>query len=227
MTVGGLMNTQSDRRLIAAAGILGVLILLAAQGMVWNAPTIEKPPAGIRAWARDHRSLALVAGYLLVAGFAVQLVFWVGVWQQLRSGERGGGLLNNAGLAGIIFLTAVGAVAFAFAGELAFRGSQLSDDAARMLNDLTFLTVAVADIATALAVGAFSIVIVRDKPLPIWLGWFGLATALLHLVAGGAFAREGFFSPQGIGIYVTPILYYVWVVAASVLIWRTSDSTTY
>ena len=220
------MNNQWDRRLVAAAGIIGVLLLIVGQGMVLGAPTIDKPSPEIRAWAVDHRSQALAATYLLVAGFTVQLIFWVGVWQHLRNRERGGGLLSTVGLAGIIFLTAVGAAGFAFSSELGFRASDLSDDAARMLNDLTFVTVNLSDIATALALGAFSFVIVRDKPFAVWLGWFGLVTALLHLVAGGAFAHKGFFSPQGIGIYVTPILFYVWVVAASVLIWRSPDSTS-
>ncbi len=212
-------------RLAAAAGIAGVVLALAGQVLVLDAPTIEKPPAEIRAWAVDNRGMALTAVYLLVVGFTVQLAFWVGVWQRLRRFEGGDGQIAVTGFAGAVLLTALLVAAFGFSAEAAYRGSGMSDEAGRMLNDLVFISANLSDIATALALAAFGLVIVRDGGLPSWLGWAGLALAALHLVAGAAFAHEGLLSPQGIGIFVAPILFYTWVVVASVIIWRTPDAS--
>jgi Domain of unknown function (DUF4386) len=219
------VDTQWERRLAAVSGVLGVVVLLVAQGLVLNGPSIEKPPAEIRAWAADHRTLFLTAVYLFAAGITLQLVFWVGVWQRLRRVGQTNSLLPTAGLAGVFLLSALLVSAFTFTAELAFRAAQLTDDTARALNDLTLVAVNLSDAATALALGAFGVAIVRDKAFVSWLGWFGLVAAAVHLVAGGAFAHEGFLSPQGIGIYVAPVLFYAWVVAASVLIWRSAGSS--
>ncbi len=217
------MDALRSSRLAAAAGIIGVGVALVGQLLVLDAPAIDKPAAEIRAWAVDNRGLALTASYLLVLGFTVQLGFWVGVWRRLRRREGGDGLLATTGFAGVLLLTALLVAAFAFSTEVAFRGSGLSDDTARVLNDLVFISANLSDIATALALGALSWVTVRYGGFPRWLGWAGLALAALHLFAGAAFAHEGFFSPQGIGIYLAPILFYIWVVAASVVLWRNPE----
>lgn len=218
------MDTQMERRLTAAAGIVSVVILLVGQSLVLNAPTIDKPPAEIRAWAVDHRAMMLTAMYLLVFGFSVALVFWAGTWRELRAKEGGSGLLSNTGLAAVVLLTALLAAGFAFSAELGFRGAGLTDDSARMLNDLTLVSLNLSNIATAVALTAFAVVIIRSGAFAPWLGWLGLVAAAVHLVGGASFAHSGFLSPQGIGLYVAPLLYYAWVVAASVLTWRLAAS---
>lgn len=214
---------MSEQKVIAAAGIGGAVLLLIGQLLVINAPTIDSPPAEIRSWAVDHRTAALTAIYLLVLGFAVQVIFWVGLWRELRSGDGVAGLTANAGLAAAIVLTAILAGGFVFTAMLDFRASQLSDEMARSLNDLTFVSVNLSGIVTALTLAPFAAAILVGRRLPTWMGWFALAIAAVHLIAGGSFAHAGFFSPQGIGVYVAPPLYYVWIIAASVILLRRGE----
>ena len=214
------MSEQSERRLTALAGILGVILLVAGQVLVLDAPTIDSSASEIRTWAADNSSLLFTAVFLLAAGFTIQLVFWVGFRQSLRGSIPGTGLLSAAGLFGAALVTAVGLAGFASSAVLAFDASRIGDDSARLLNDLTFISVNLSSIATALALGAFAAAILRGRAMPAWLGWSAAVIAVVHLVAGGAFARSGVFSPQGIGIYLAPVLYYLWVAAASILLLR-------
>lgn len=219
-----MMTTRIDRKVAAATGWISVGMLLVGQALVINAPTIDDSPAKIRAWAGDHQAMFLVAIYLLSAGFALQLIFWSGLWRRLRPGAAGGGAIGTAALAGVVMLSTLVIGGFAFAAELAFRASSLSDETARMLNDLTFVATNLSDIATALALGGFGTVILVDRLLARWLGWLAIIVAAVHLVAAGAFAHSGFFSPQGIGIFVAPPLFYLWVVLGGLALWRTDDA---
>lgn len=218
------MTEQSERRLTAAAGILGVILLVAGQALVLNAPTIDSSASEIRTWSADNSSLVFTAVFLLMAGFTIQLVFWVGLRESLRGSNPSTELLSTAGLFGAALVTAVSLAGFASSGVLAFDASRIGDDSARLLNDLTFVSVNASSIATALALGAFAVAILRGRAMPAWLGWAAGITAVVHLVAGAAFARSGFLSPQGIGIYVAPVLYYAWVVVASVILLRGASS---
>ena len=218
------MTEQIDRRITAAAGILGVILLVVGQALVLNAPTIDSSASEIRTWSADNISLVLTAVFLLAAGFTIQLVFWVGLREVLRGSNPGTGLLSTAGLFGAALLTAVGLAGFASSGVLAFDASRIGDDSARLLNDLTFISVNLSSIATALALGAFAAAILRSRSMPAWLGWAAAVTAVVHLISGGAFARSGLLSPQGIGIYVAPVLYYLWVVVSSVILLRGGSS---
>ncbi len=214
---------MSEQRIVAVAGIGGAVLLLIGQIVVINAPTIDSPAAEIRAWAIDHRAEGLTAIYLLVLGFAVQLIFWAGLWRELRNGEAVEHLMANSGLIAAVVLTAVLAGGFVLTAMLDFRASQLSDEMAKSLNDLTFVSVNLSGIVTALTLAPFAMAILLGGRLPAWMGWFGLAVAAVHLIAGGSFAHAGFFSPQGIGVYVAPPLYYAWIIAASVILLRRSE----
>ena len=214
------MSEQSERRLTALAGILGVILLVVGQALVLDAPTIDSSASEIRTWSADNSSLVFTAVFLLAVGFTIQLVLWVGLRESLRGSIPGTGLLSAAGLFGAALVTAVGLAGFASSAVLAFDASRIGDDSARVLNDLAFISVNLSSIATALALGAFAAAILRGRAMPAWLGWAAGVTAVVHLVAGGAFARSGVFSPQRIGIYLAPVLYYLWVAAASILLLR-------
>ncbi len=216
---------MSERRVAMAAGIAGVLLLLIGQALVLNAPAIDKPASEIRSWAVDHRTQALVACYLLTLGLSVQILFWAGLWRELRISSRGETLLADAGLAALVFLTAVLIAGFGFIAVLAFRAAGMSDEAARTLNDSSFVSLNLSSIATAVTMTLFAGAILRSGVLPTWTAWLALLTAAVHLVAGGAFAHSGLLSPEGIGVYVAPILYDIWIVVVSVVLLRGAGIT--
>jgi hypothetical protein len=215
-----VFDERKINRLIAVVGLFSVLVLVVGQSLVLSAPTIEKPGTEVQAWLSDHRTQSLTAGYLLGLGFAINLVFLAGVRDRLRKAEGGTGLVSNAGFAGAVSLVTLLLVAFAFAAEAAYRADSASADTTRTLNDLTFITLSFSDLATAVAIGAYSLVMIRTGAFSVWLGWLGVLTAVVHVVAAAAFANSGFFSPQGVGIYVAPPLYYAWTLLACILLLR-------
>ena len=62
----------------------------------------------------------------------------------------------------------------------------------------------------------------RSGAFPDWLPWFGGLVALLQILAGiGLFAKSGFFATGGAMGFITPLLSLAWVLAVSVLLFRT------
>ena len=68
--------------------------------------------------------------------------------------------------------------------------------------------------------GAFGAALLLTRLLPRWVAWFAGVVALVHLVSAAAYAQSGMLSPSILPGLVAPLLYYVWVVVVSVILWR-------
>ena len=68
--------------------------------------------------------------------------------------------------------------------------------------------------------GGFVAVMFEKKRFPAAIRYGGVLVVLVHLVSGGAYASHGLLSPSGIGIYVAPVMYYLWIAAVSLVLWR-------
>jgi hypothetical protein len=60
----------------------------------------------------------------------------------------------------------------------------------------------------------------RTAAFPRWTAWLALLVAALHLIGGVSFAASGAFSPSGIGVFVAPPFFFLWILAVSVVLWR-------
>jgi hypothetical protein len=69
-----------------------------------------------------------------------------------------------------------------------------------------------AEVSLGVFLGALSILALRRLVLPRWLGWFGVVVTVLLLI-------------PPIGWAAVLILVPVWLIAASVLLWRRSGET--
>ena len=92
------MHLSTLRKALATAGGIGVLIAVIAQGMVTGAPAMDKSPAEIQAWYVDHRTLALVAVYLVAFGLTLHLTLIAVLRDRLRGAEGGAATLSGDNL---------------------------------------------------------------------------------------------------------------------------------
>ena len=167
-------------------------------------------------WLIDHPpDTARWAGEFLVGlAFLSAIPFVVRLYTALRAAEGGSGLISTIALDAGLIMIAVGfaaqlpvATAFYYADkgiEPQLVGVLLA------LNGFAFVT---AWAIYALMLAASAVVIIQTRSLPRWLGWSAAAIAVLLLGS----------VPFGMSGPPTFILFFVWVVAASIVLIRRSD----
>ena len=214
---------RSNRNKLILIGILGIVLSAIGQAITLGAPTLDEGGAKLQQWLADNRNLAITGFYLVGLGLMLALGLIVPIRQRLLSAEGGSGLLANTfALASILALAIVGAGVGAY-GVLVYNADSLSAESAQLVNTTVYLTIAVADFPTAIGIAAASVVIIRTRTLHPAIGYLGLLTALVHLVAPLAFdTGSGLASPQtATGIAAT--LFYLWMVGSGVLLLRARE----
>lgn len=215
------MAAGSNRRweqIGAAGGLLFVALQLAGQSLIQLGgaePVFNAGTGEIEAFFLSrHPQLAPVGGFLSLLS-AIAFLWFLGVlWAALRRREGEPGWLSlvafACGVAGIATLLGEGG------WELALLrvNDGLQGETARLLFDQGNATFANFWILLAGLLLATGVLTVRDGALPRWLGWFALVLSPALLAARAAwFAGSGAkFLPYG--------LFWVWLVAASVLLMR-------
>ena len=154
------------------------------------------------------------AGELLVGlAFLCAIPFVVRLHTALREAEGGSGLFSTIALDAGLVMIAVGFMAqLPVVTAFYYADKGLDPELAGVLlalNDFAFVT---AWAIYSVLLAASAVVILRTRALPRWLGWSAAAIAVL-LLGSVPFAISG---PP------TFILFFVWVVAASVVLIRPS-----
>lgn len=216
------MIDKRMRLFTAASGIVTFGLYVTVAAMMAEAPRIDTDGSQALQWIRAHRQIMLFSTYLFGLCVSTTFFFLTGLWGILKSREGGSGTFSMIGLAGgySIFTLALGG--FVFALTAAYRADTLVPESAKLLSDLSLLSVALTGFPTAVSMIGFTVVLARERIFPAWLTAFSVAITIGHLVSGGAFAASGMLSPSGIGVYVMPVLYYVWILVVSVLLLRGS-----
>ncbi len=217
------MSDESTIKMTSAAG-LGVVLLFVASSLIQpltGAPGTDAPPAAVSMYVADNRGALLAALYLSALGFGLFVVFAGGLRYLLRRAEGDASPVPGIAFGAAMALTAVLLAGFAVFAAAAYRVGETDPGLVRALSDVGWATFALSGVPTAVCVGAFSWLIVRQRYLPGPVAWLGFAVALLHLLAAAAFAgSSGALSLQGdVAVYV-PLGFYVWVLAVSVALAR-------
>ena len=206
------MSDRLERFGLLAGGIAAVLwvvSLFVLEGA--GNPADPSSGAEIVDFYRDERTVILVAATLHgLGGFlflwfvaalrAVLGALAVPAW--LTAASVIGGTAGGAMMLGIMAGQSTGATTDS---EL------LTPDTAIVFWRLAHGFFVAAEVALALFVGALAIAALRGFVFPRWLGWFGLVIAVLLLIPPIGWAALLFLLP-------------IWLVAASVVLWRREPS---
>ncbi len=216
------MDDRAVARLTAVAGFATVIVVLIAFAIfgALSPPTESGSAQDIAKFFGDNRTILAVLVYLVALSFGLNLIFFVGLRDVLRRRAPDLETLATVGAAGGVVFIAIAYVGFGVLLQLVYREGAGDADTQKTLFDIYNLNITMASVPTAVAVGAISALVLRSAVLPAWLGWYGFAVGVAHLIGMGALARDGFFAPSVIGGYIAPLMFYAWVLAFSVLLWR-------
>lgn len=218
------MSDRSERaldRVGAAAGLVAVALLVSLFTLLPALPGPDEPIAGIARSAADNGTALLLGSYLGALMAAALLVFGASVAAALRRAEGIGGGWWLVALAGIA-ATSVGvagnimAASFVRAVEHGVRGDALWVGYSGEHASGTLVAVPLAVFLLGAGMGARA-----TGMLPRWLAWGSLLVALALTVGAASIAgNELDGGPLGMPLFLGYLALIVWIVAASVVLWR-------
>lgn len=214
------MQDSELKKVTAFSGIASFILFIIASVLLASTPDISASDDVVLKWLRENRSIILTAIYTWGLCVSATFFFLTGFWNISKKEEVNSSVYSTLGLAGGFSIFTLALAGFIPALIGAYRAESINADTARMLSDLTLLSVNLTGFPTVVSVIGFSVVIQKTKYLPKWLVWFGYFVCLLHLLSAGAFANTGLMSPSGIGVYIAPVFYYIWILIISILLYK-------
>jgi hypothetical protein len=206
----------------AATGILFVLFVIIGFLVTPNPPAADASAAEVFEYVSDKQdTLHTVQLLFAVAGFF--FIWFLGTLRHsLAAAEGGDGCLANTAFGGGLIAVAALMVAFGLAATAALHPAENGPELTHALIDASLIIPAVgAPAATVFFVGN-SLSILRSGYMPAWLGWLGLVTALFNLLGISAvYTDSGAFAADGVlGFFIGFVLFLVWNLAASILLYQ-------
>ena len=210
---------ERQRHATAGVGLVASAFSLVTFALLGTVPDADDGGHQLTRYITDHRTALLVCSITLTLSCVFALVFFVGLWRQLRSDRGLAALSADAGLAGAIMLFAmVGVSAGALQAE-AFVAGRHGGLAPGLAEAMSALFVSVFNLSAAvtvlLAVGFAAPLLCGHGGFGRWSGWTLLVVAVAHVGALGSVAGHGVFTPAGLFTYAAPSLYTLWILAAS------------
>jgi hypothetical protein len=177
-------------RWVPLSGIAYVALFVVGLVLTSDSPQASDSDSEIVAYYTDsgNRNQEIVTFFLVVLAVLFFLWFLTSLHGRLRAVEDGSNGLSTLALAGGItsatLLAAAVAVAFGPSFTRADSARYTIDaDGARLAADTSYLLFVGSMMATAVLIGATSVLAVRTGVLPGWLGWIGLVAAVAMLFA--------------------------------------------
>ena len=217
---------MSDSRMAGIAGLVFVVGIFVAGVMAPLPPGVDEDASEFLEYYTDERSMLLAQAILNVAIILPALLFIGGLWTLFRARE--GNVLGLAAVFGFVMGGAIATLCGAAFGALAWLGDGhgLQEDTAK---ELTLLAMVVNQ-GALVPIGAIGLasgwLILRERMLPVWVGWLGLLTGIATVAGVFGVAGDGAFAPFGPVVFagfIASTLYSV--VVAIFMIRETAPST--
>lgn len=215
------MNERRWERLGAGFGAAFAILLLASYFAAPTPPHIDDSAAEISAYFSDNR-IQVLTGAMLGTLAAVALLLFVGHLRHvLARAERGTEAVGPVMMASGIALAAIGIVLMLPNAVLALSAGQgiaLEPGVTQAVFLMGSLCGGAAAIIAALFVGVTSFAMIRHELMEPWLGWVGMAVAVLLATVGIASFYLGSYESAWVAAGVIGfVAFAIWTFAASVM----------
>ena len=207
--------TDRGERLALLGGALAAVLWVVGVFLLEGAGNPADPENGgvIADFYRDERRTILISATLHGLGGVLFLLFVAALRSRLQA--IGASVWLTAAM--LIGGTAGGAMMLALTGGQSTGATTddalLTPDTAIVFWRLAHGIFIAAELALAVFLGALSLLALRGSLLPRWLGWFGLAITILLLIPPVGWAALLFLLP-------------IWLIIASIVLWRPQRTTT-
>jgi hypothetical protein len=217
------MDDARWNRLAAAAGILGLVLLIVGFGAAGSLPKADDTGAQLSKFFVDKRGGLLFSAFMLSLATPLLLWFFGSLRGLLAQVEGGRGALATTFIVGLVLLLTLFSVGTLVLTTLAWRGpAGLSDAELRFLyGAVVVASTSATAMASAVSVGAPSLLIWRTGMLPKWIAGIGVLVILANIAElVGVFSRTGGNAGgSGAGMAAVP-LWIIFFLATSITLLR-------
>jgi hypothetical protein len=202
-------------------------VLIAVSGLITGSPPKLTDPTGkIVKYLSDNQGVLRWSAYVGAVGTGFAL-WWAGsVWRTIRRAEGGSPLLAVTAVGGLLLGLSVAMVGSIITAVLATPGVGVGTGAGGVrffyiLGTALFGGVGIGVIAFA---GAFSVVIIRTRVLPTFVGWFGLLVAIVWIPGAAVMSttRDAVYYITFAGF----LLFALWALVTSITMLRRPVETS-
>ena len=214
------MDDSKWERWGALGGILFVILVVVSALLPGDPPKTGDSTAEMAKFIADKGDQLRVAGYL--GAVAIVPFFWFlgSLWRFLRRDEGGAPRLAVMAALGGVFAVTVGAIGGIVLALLPMVRSSLTPGLLRILYILSSNIAFMALFGIATLLVSASLVIIRSRGMPVWLGYFGVLAAVVALIGAGATVstNDTLFTFGFVGF----LLASLWILILSVLMLRSA-----
>jgi hypothetical protein len=205
---------MDDRPSNILAGVCGIVAVLAANvaffAIVGATPGMGASTQDISDFLARSSTRIYGGGYIEIVAFPLILVFLGRLRELLRRAEGENGWLATTAYGAALIAIGFGAVAFTAEATAYYAGRRGLDlKTVGALLDLDGFAFVIQGMPLAIFLGATAVLALRAHALPRWLGWSAATIAILFPAT--------LWSPTDLAQLPHP-LFYVWVVATSVVL---------
>jgi hypothetical protein len=215
-------SRRSWERYGALGGIVFVILVIVSIAISGSTPKSSDSATKILKYFHDNTDGIKVGAFLGGAVAAIPILWWAGsLWARLRRAEGGQARLGLIALLGLVLAGAGQVVAQGILAAVALDLKDVGATEAKFFFLLYQAIGAASSTGLAVLVLATSMVVLRTKVFPVWLGWVGVVDGILFVVSAYAIATTS----DGIAAFgfVSFIVWAIWIVILSVLMFRTPE----
>lgn len=219
------MSHANPWRVSGIAGIVFVLLSLAASFTNVQPPAYDAEEAAIASWFADEGDRYRIGH--VIAGLAFLLfyfLFFAGLYGRLRDAEGAPALWSRTAWAGAIISPAAGTIAGAFIMAAALLEDGVTPAVGKFALTANFYAFTVSGAYSGVAMIGAAGVILRAGVFARWLGWSGAAACLAAIAGIITFAED---DPDGIFATVSSfawLAFFLWILAVSIALIRTGST---
>ncbi|HLG09678.1 MAG TPA: hypothetical protein VI409_13495 [Gaiellaceae bacterium] len=210
------MNKAMWDKIAAAGGIIGVVLIVIGILIIGQPPDIDADATTVADFFKDNRDQVLWGTFIQGLGF-LSIIWFIGA---LGAAMRDAGEGRLAAVLGLAFAItfSIGAVAALARGALAFSIAEAADPGISLsfyrMGGYLDTTSNLLGAAIFLSLGG---AVVRTGFVAKWWGWLSGLAGLWAILSSTAWARDGFWSPDGAG-FVTFVVFLAWALVTSILL---------
>ena len=210
------MDDRKGERWAALGGAVFSVLIVISGLLPGTPPKTSDSAAKIAKFIGDKSDEIRISTYIGAIA-TIALFWWLGsVWRLMRRSEGGSPRWTVTALGGAIFAATMAAVGGIILGALPLIGVKtLGTEGVRIFYIVSTNVAIAPEIGAAIFVGAFSIVIIKSRALPVWLGYLGLVIAAVDVVGAAAVSTT---NDSAFGVAFGGFLAFaLWLLVASIL----------
>jgi hypothetical protein len=213
--------------LTLASGAVAAAIYLAGAALfigfvVPHMPPLDAPAADQAAfYAEQSRSLIYrLVSYAGQAQMAFLILFFGGLFGVLRRAEQGGGSLAAAVFMAGGAIAVISPLAIMIEDHLLLGLAAAGADplTVRAFDGLGPRSFALSGFPQAVVLGGTAAILLPQRLIPRWIGWFGVALGVIGLIGTGTLGTANLFPITALAT----LLFRVWLLATSVALLRST-----